>query len=495
MKTRQAAAPAVRTAPAEAATPRRASAPSADGSEIDFGSLDLSLVKEATQKAAKKRGINALDNLAELNQLISKQLKTTIPHHGTSTLYRLGLSMMAAFMLMMPLAYALLVAGAGYGVYVYAFDVFPGLMSYLPRGRAAIFMLIIYATPIVCGCISVVFMVKPLFVSMILPADPRRRSIMRKSEPVLFHLVDEICNAAGSPKPTRIDVDCRVNASASFGSGLKSLFGNDLVLTIGIPLVSGLSSRQFAGVLAHEFGHFAQGAGMRASYVVRSINSWFARVVYQRDQIDEWLDDAITESESAFAIVLLLARFCVWLSRGILWCFMIVAHIGSSFMMRQMEFDADRMEAGLAGSDSFAATAERLRTLGFAQQKTHAGLAMLAQQEAVLLDNIPGTIVEVTKTLSHKEREVLAESRRDEKTGLFDSHPCDTERIDAARELEQPGLFTIDVPARNLFRNFAALCCNVTQDFYRNQLGRMVEPTELKPFAQHVGKISAMQPS
>jgi hypothetical protein len=67
------------------------------------------------------------------------------------------------------------------------------------------------------------------------------------------------------------------------------MFGNDLVLTIGMPLVAGMSLRQFAGVLAHEFGHFSQGAGMRLSFIIRSINLWFMRVVYERDDWDERL--------------------------------------------------------------------------------------------------------------------------------------------------------------------------------------------------------------
>ncbi len=40
---------------------------------------------------------------------------------------------------------------------------------------------------------------------------------------------------------------------------MGSLWGNDLVLTIGLPLVAGLSAKEFAGILAHEFGHFTQG--------------------------------------------------------------------------------------------------------------------------------------------------------------------------------------------------------------------------------------------
>ena len=79
--------------------------------------------------------------------------------------------------------------------------------------------------------------------------------------------------------PSRIDVDTEVNASAHLRRGLKSVPGRDLVLTVGLPLAGGLSLPQLAGVLAHEFGHFAQGTGMAATYMIRTVNAWFARVV------------------------------------------------------------------------------------------------------------------------------------------------------------------------------------------------------------------------
>ena len=98
--------------------------------------------------------------------------------------------------------------------------------------------------------------------------------------------MDGVCSSVGAPTPSRIEVDCEVNASARLASGPLTP-SRDLVLTIGLPLVTGLDLKQFAGVLAHEFGHFSQGAGMRLSYLIRSINMWFARVVYERDEWDE----------------------------------------------------------------------------------------------------------------------------------------------------------------------------------------------------------------
>ena len=85
-------------------------------------------------------------------------------------------------------------------------------------------------------------------------------------------------------------MDCAVNASAGFMHGPFSVFRRDLVLTIGLPLVAGLSAREFAGVLAHEFGHFAQGGGLRLTGIVRGVNAWFGRVVYERDEWDVKLE-------------------------------------------------------------------------------------------------------------------------------------------------------------------------------------------------------------
>src|SRR5262249_33647488 len=127
-----------------------------------------------------------------------------------------------------------------------------GIMSAV-RGRAAVMAVLVYAAPLVIGGILILFMLKPLFSR---PANQSRtRTLKRQTEPVLFAFVERICEAVGAPRPRQIQVDCEVNASASFRRGLLSMFGNDLVLTIGAPLVAGLNLRQFAGVLAHEFGH------------------------------------------------------------------------------------------------------------------------------------------------------------------------------------------------------------------------------------------------
>src|SRR5205085_783656 len=204
----------------------------------------------------------------------------------------------------------------------------------------------------------------------------RRRSLTPQSDPLLFEFVERICDLVGAAPPRRIDIDCDVNASASFRRGWLSLLsGRDLVLTIGMPLAAGLSLQQFAGVLAHEFGHFSQGAGMRLTYIIRSINFWFVRVVYQRDAWDEWLETAADELDIRVGWVIYVARACVWLTRRILWLLMYAGHLVAGFMLRQMEFDADKYETRLAGSHSFEATSRQLKLLGLAWRGAEHDLA------------------------------------------------------------------------------------------------------------------------
>lgn len=401
--------------------------------------------------------------------------------------YRASLGLLSIFMMSMPLAYAAFVAFTTWLVYYYTFSVVPDLAQGvgLRGGRAAIVIWIALITPIVVGVIVVVFMCKPIFFSLVSFGPSRTRSLTREGEPILFDLVDRICDAIDAPKPSRIEVDGDVNASASYGAGFKGIFKSELVLKIGVPLISGLSVRQLAGILAHEFGHFSQGAGMRAQLIIGAINLWFAKVVFARDAVDELLDDAIEDSESAFVFVLLLARGCVGLVRWILWGFMVAAHTASSTFSRQMELDADRYEIALVGSDAFISTGHELHRIAYANEKSMQFVAELLQK-AVLIDNIPRLIQVSRNKMTPSELRMIHDTTLLGKTGLLDTHPCTRERTEAATGLAQPGVLTIDRPARELFRHYDALCNNVTNDFYRNLIGRLIDPSELQPVDQHL---------
>lgn len=393
----------------------------------------------------------------------------------TSLSYKLGVTLVSLVMLVLPLVYLSLIALVGYAVYWHlAHD--HAMLQVSGSGKAKAAAFVIYIAPVFMGATLIFFMIKPLFA----PAGkrPGTRSLTRDGEPLLFAFVDRICEAVGSARPSRIDVDCEVNASASFRNGWLSMITNDLVLTIGVPLAAGMNMRQFAGVLAHEFGHFSQGAGMRLSYLVRSINAWFQRVVYDRDSWDEWLDETARSTDFRFAIFLWATMLCIWLTRKVLWVLMIIGHGTSSFFMREMEFDADRYEARLSGSATYATTQKQLLTLGFANQAAQGDLQDF-WREGRLGDCLPKLIVARAAQFTPQQLASIDKIIAEEKTLWHSTHPAGHERIANAAREQAPGIFQLELPATQLFANFDALSKNVTWDFYRAIFGQQFARSDM----------------
>ena len=406
--------------------------------------------------------------------------------------YRFGIVLVSFFMVMLPLIYLALIGAVGWLVWYHAVNhtgmisAASGVGSGRNAGRAVVLAFLAYLAPIVAGAGLVLFMIKPLFSK---PAtDSGRRTLKPEDEPLLFEFVDRICKAVNSPRPQRIDIDCNINASASFNRGILSMAGNDLVLTLGMPLVAGLTMRQFGGVLAHEFGHFAQGAGMRLSYLIRSISYWFTRVVYERDAWDEKLADLSGSLDIRIGWLLYLTRFGIWLTRIVLWVLMIIGHFVSGILLRQMEFDADRHEARLAGSRIFATTARQLAVLGVAYRGALSDLGNF-YREGRLGDNLPKLILLNVDQLPEKVHAKIDEKILESKTGLFDTHPADPERMASAAKEDTDGIFTLRLPASHLFRRFDFLSRAVTWDYYKEIFGAELKKSDLHP----VDKLMEMQ--
>jgi Zn-dependent protease with chaperone function len=437
------------------------------------GAIDLVAAAEEMKPAPKPAGPSP----AQVRQQVLAGFRGEIQRVTVSSAYRLGIALTALFMVLLPLIYVSLIGLACYGVYFHLTHS-QVMFEHVRGGRAAIFALLIYLAPLAVGAIMIFFMIKPLFAGR--GDSGRTRSLTPRSDPLLFEFVERICATVHSPIPTRIDVDCKVNASAHFRRGWLSIASNDLVLTIGLPLAAGMTLQQFAGVLAHEFGHFSQGAGMRLTYVIRSINFWFMRVVYQRDSWDEWLDSSTDGMDLRIAWVLYLAKFFVWVTRKILWGLMLLGHLVAGFMLRQMEFDADRYEARVAGSETFEATCRRLMLLNVGWQGAQSDLSDF-YHEGRLVDNLPRLILVNIDQFPPELRQKLDALISESKTGLFDDHPADSERIASAKAEQTPGVFQSELPATVLFQDFDACAKNVSWDLYCEVLGPDVKPSSLHP--------------
>lgn len=396
-----------------------------------------------------------------------------------SPTYALGIFSIGLAIVVMITLYLAIIAGAAYFVYWYTTHI--AVPS--PRGgRAAVASLIAWVVPIITGGVIVALLLKPIFA----PRSQEQESIeiTPGEEPRLFAFVESVCRAIGAPVPRKIILDADVNASASFTNGALSLFrSGDLTLRIGMPLVAALNRRQFAGIMAHEFGHFAQGVGMRITYVGQRIINWFMRIAYQRDAWDDAIA-AVGQIHGVLAIASLLVQLLVFLTRILL---IVIATVGAAicfFMLRQMEFDADRYQAQLVGSSQVGATAARLASLSAAAPRAmEESRRMFTTGGRKLPNNLPAMVALAERRMTPEEREERYNEMLDHRTSWFDTHPKWRARIASAEKLESPGLYTEESPAAGLFGDFHGACVKATFGAFEGILGGTVREATFVPVA------------
>lgn len=412
---------------------------------------------------------------AEFAQQVRTAFSAPIPLTQRSWGYRLSVVLVALAMLTLPLLYLALIGVIMYVTWWHLTGHVDMVSDY--PGRSLLLSWFRYAAPPALGVILVGFMFKPLFAPSL--RRGRVRSLPRQSQPLLFEFVDKICEMVGAPAPERIEVDCDVNAAASYGESLRGIvLGRRLTLTIGLPLVAGFTMRQLAGVLAHEFGHFSQGAGMRLSAMIRWMSAWLADSVYRRDAWDEGLVQATERLPFPFSFILMLVQLAIWFTRRILWCFMIAAHAVGGVLLRQMEFDADRYAARLAGSETLGTTLVRLGELSLASEAMHGDLAQL-HRDGKLVDDLPAAILASALRHAGPLQEAMTKSRAAERTRWYHSHPSTNDRIARVERDAEPGIFQLELPASQLFVSYGDICKGVTQDVYRHYFGREAQGSQL----------------
>lgn len=388
--------------------------------------------------------------------------------------YRLALAAVLAALILLQALYLALVLLAAAATLGYA-AALPGIISAI---RVNALTLPLIFAPLVAGAIATFFLFKPLFAGRIEPPKPMELS--EAGEPALFAFVNKLCDCLGSPRPSRIFVNLDVNASASLYRGWRSLFANELALNIGLPLAQGLSLRQFTGVLAHEFGHFSQAAGLRVHFLIASVQIWFLRVAHDRDEWDVKLERWHENAGWRGKIVSGLAKGVVWLSRRFLSLLQKAGNLVSAAFSRQMEFDADRYEALIAGVDAFEATTLEMPVLNVTANQAWSDLdrGWAARRFA---QDIPALMAARHQGAGSELVDTVKRITLEEATDRFATHPSPAERIANVRTLGGEGLFTLDGPATRLFADFGALSRAASEHHYQHVLGFDLPNLELLP--------------
>ena len=424
--------------------------------------------------------MNEPANQSSTNQKkqLLKAISGEVSLPAVSRMYVVGLTFTAGAILLLPLLYFAVMGLLLVSLYALIQHANMILDGFHPVGKWLAISFIVSM-----GLVCFLGLVKPFFARS--STVKRPRTLRRDAEPFLYEYIDQLCAALGARRPTDIHITSDLNAAAEFRKGWQSILSHrEVSLYLGLPMIAGLSLRQFTGVLSHELGHFTQHTAMSLEYIVRRTNLWFYRAAYEKDSIDNWLlrRSAIG---GPVAVPCHFARAVVWITRRVLLGLANAGTVIGCLMSRQMEFNADRCQVRTVGSRTLASTMRRMRELSLAHQISFRDIAIF-YDEGRLPDDLVALVIANTAFITPKMKKKMRRMMAEEKTGLFDSHPADNDRILAAQADGSPGFILPGslpdyLPASILFSRFDEVSKVVTTQFFENALNQKIKPRMLHP--------------
>jgi Zn-dependent protease with chaperone function len=235
-------------------------------------------------------------------------------------------------------------------------------------------------TVLVAGCAAflAVFMAKALIFRRKTEASSADIEITAAQHPELFAFLHRLADEARAPRPYRVFLSPRVNASVFYDLTLLNLLlPSRKNLEIGLALVNVLSLGELKAVLAHEFGHFAQRsmAVGRWVYVAQQIA---AHIVAKRDALDTVLA-TISRLDLRIAWIGWSLSLVVWSIRSLVEIVFRWVLIAQRALSREMEFQADLVAASLTGSDALV---HALHKLGAADEAWERAVQFASREAA-----------------------------------------------------------------------------------------------------------------
>ncbi|HEY7373780.1 MAG TPA: M48 family metalloprotease [Polyangia bacterium] len=246
------------------------------------------------------------------------------------------------------------------------------------------------------------FMLKALFFRD--KADTAREiEIDAASEPRLYAFLLRIADQAGAPRPHRVFLSGRVNAGVSYDfSILNLIFPSKKNLDIGLGLINALTLGEVRAVLAHEFGHFAQGA-MAVGRWVFVAQRVAAHIVHKRDIFDRFLR-GVSAFDLRVAWVGWIMRLVIWALRAVLDTVFSVVVRAQRALDHEMERQADLVAVTLTGSDALVNALHKLGAADMAWDRA-VGIAAGRHAKGELVDDL---FAMQSRVIEH-DRRVLAD--------------------------------------------------------------------------------------
>ena len=349
-----------------------------------------------------------------------------------------------------------------------------------------------------------VFMAKSLF-AIQKAGEPRGVEVTSKNEPQLFKFLHTLADEIGAPRPHRVFITAEVNAAVFYDLSLLNLFfPSKKNLIIGLGLVNVLTLGELKAVLAHEFGHFAQGSMMvgRWVYIAQQIIS---HMVTTRD----WLDSIlrfISRIDLRIAWLGWILTLVLWSIRSLMDSLFKLIIIAERALSREMEFNADLVAVSVTGSDALINALHKLQAADDTWQTAlkvaghQAGqnkilddlfvaqTTAIGEMRRILDDPDYGITPEPSEAERHNHRVFNEQSARPPQ--MWATHPANRDRENNAKAT----YIVADIDSRqawDLFENPTELRNKISMSFYsQDEIAKMEKASSSEAVAKRFDKPS-----
>jgi Zn-dependent protease with chaperone function len=232
--------------------------------------------------------------------------------------------------------------------------------------------------------------------------------ISSQQAPELFAVIDQLTQKLSAPRFHRVFLTSELNAGVLQVPRLGFLGWQKNYLFLGLPLMQALSPEQFTSTLAHELAHLSGNDSRFHNWIYRLRNTWYLLVGRFSNQ----------------GGAVLYAPLSKW--------YMPFFQAYSFVLARANEYTADRRAAQLVSLSAIADKLKHLYIQSHVWQKFWEATYQQAAQQATPPE---GAIEKLLQTLQAgldaKETQIWLELALAQQTGIEDTHPSLSDRLQA----------------------------------------------------------------
>lgn len=317
---------------------------------------------------------------------------------------------------------------------------------------------------------------------MLRPLRPRPKhakvavQISASTQPQLFELIHLLCWHLRAQPPAQVWLDTTISVRSSMFGGLLGILTGQTVLHIGLPVISVITSRELAGLLAHEMSHNAGGVSTIFVHAVREMNAWFFRAVMERDAWEMHVCEKPRRESEWRRQKRRLVRGWMWAAKIPFMVLALASRTTSAVTLWLINRSAERTGANVIGEDMHDRMQRKLSLLGAAWRAAEQEIQRGVHQHR-LPENLSLLMARHVAAAAKAKASTRVESGEESRQKTKESRPAIGAELVAYLSHLQP--------AASVMRQFVDFSRQVTYFYYQHELGlnlhehRMVADEEI----------------